>query len=138
MQRCSRPGWPESWCMMRTPSEVNPPDCKRAWGTIDHAAMLFALIFPTVLTWLYFIALAKSPSWLQREAYGVGKIIQFAFPVPFVLFIRKERLRFGPPNRAGLVLGIGFGLAVLIAMLAAYHWWLKLAGFFTGPVAEEI
>src|SRR5258706_1719089 len=122
---------------MRTPSEPEPGG-KRAWGTIDHAAMLFALIFPTVLTWAYFIALEDSLPWLQRGAYGIGKVIQFAFPILFVLLVRKERLRFRAPNRAGLLLGIAFGLAVLVAMLALYHFWLRSAVFFTGPVAEEI
>ena len=38
-------------------------------------------------------------------------------------------------------LGIGFGFAVLVAMFALYHVWLKPAAFFDGPreqVVEKI
>ena len=120
---------------------ANEPDGhggKMAWGAGDHAAILFALVYPTFLTWLYFIALADSAPWLQKGAYGIGKVIQFAFPLVFVLVVKKERLRFRPPSVSGLLLGVGFGLLVLAAMMGLYHFWLKQTGFFAGNVAEEM
>ena len=112
-----------------TPTKVN---------SSEWPAILFALFFPTVLTWVYFIALADSAPWLQKGTYAVGKVIQFAFPLVFVLLIRKERLAFRGIDPRGLVLAIGFGLLVSGAMLALYFFWLKPAGFFAGPVADEI
>ena len=103
------------------------------WG-----AILFALIFPTVLTWVYFIALADSEPWMQKGAYGIGKVIQFAFPLVFVLFARRERLAFRGIETSGLVLAIGFGLLVSGSMLVLYYFWLKPAGFFAGEVTEEV
>jgi membrane protease YdiL (CAAX protease family) len=123
---------------MPTPNKATESASVKPVGSIFHAAMLFALVYPTVLTWLYFIALAESPPWLQQGTYGIGKIIQFAFPLVFVLFIRKERLSFRVPSRSGLLLGIGFGLAVFVAMLALYYFWLKPSGFFSGEVAKEV
>ncbi len=104
----------------------------------DWPALLFALVFPTVLTWAYFIALADSAPWLQKGTYGIGKVIQFAFPLVVVLLVRQERLWFRAPNWDGLGLGIGFGVLVAGAILTLYYVWLKPAGFFAGPVTEEV
>jgi membrane protease YdiL (CAAX protease family) len=104
----------------------------------ESSALVFALVFPTVLTWVYFIALADSDPSLQKGAYGIGKVIQFAFPLVFVLLVRKERLQFRGLETSGLVLAIGFGLLVSGSMLIFYHFWLKPAGFFAGEVTEEV
>lgn len=119
--------------MMPTKNDSPSPPAGTEWG-----AIFFALIFPTVLTWVYFIALADSAPWLQKGAYGIGKVIQFAFPLIFVLFARRERLAFRGIDTSGLVLAIGFGLLVSGSMLALYHFWLKPAGFFAGPVTDEV
>src|SRR5437868_10970512 len=47
------------------------------------AAVGFALVFPTLITVMYFIVLAGH-AW-QQEAFSVGKIIQFAFPAVWVI-----------------------------------------------------
>ena len=77
-------------------------------NSAEWSALVFALVFPTVLTWVYFIALAGSDPWLQKGACGIGKVIQFAFPLVFVLLVRKERLQFRGLDTSGLVLAIGF------------------------------
>jgi len=105
-------------------------------NSAEWSALVFALVFPTVLTWVYFIALADSESWMQKGAYGIGKVIQFAFPLVFVLLVRKERLQFRGLDTSGLVLAVGFGLLVGGTMLALYHCWLKPAGFFAGVIPE--
>jgi uncharacterized protein len=107
-------------------------------NSLEWSAIVFALVFPTVLTWAYFIALADSDPWLQKGTYGIGKVIQFAFPLAFVLLASKERWRFRGMDSSGLVLAVGFGALVGGAMLGLYHYWLKPAGFFVGPVKEEI
>ena len=117
---------------------MTPPNDNSLQRSAEWSALLFALFFPTVLTWAYFIALANSPPWLQKETYGIGKFIQFAFPLVFVLLIRKERLKFRGIETGGLVLAIGFGLLVAGATLALYYFWLKPAGFFAGTVTDEI
>lgn len=58
-------------------------------------AVVIAVILPTLVTWVYFYLLADSP--LQRVAYSVGKVVQFLFPVLWVLFGLRESL-----TRSGL------------------------------------
>ena len=43
-------------------------------------AVIFAMVFPTVVTLVYFQLLANSDSRLQQVAYGIGKTLQFLFP----------------------------------------------------------
>jgi membrane protease YdiL (CAAX protease family) len=107
----------------------------------DWLAVLFALLFPTLITWVYFVLLAQSPPWLQKSAYGVGKFLQFAFPVAWVLFVQRAKPRWKWPEVRGLVEGLAFGVIVLLATLLLYHLWLKPAGFFAKaaePIREKV
>jgi membrane protease YdiL (CAAX protease family) len=65
-------------------------------------ALLFAMIFPTVAAWSYFLGLAHSTPGVnpwQQAAYVIGKVVQFSFPLAFLVFLgrraqqRKERQR---------------------------------------------
>jgi CAAX protease family protein len=100
-------------------------------------AIVFALAFPTLLTWVYFIALAGEPAAVQQTAYTTGKLIQFAFPVFWAWFYRRRSLAFPQPRLAGVLEGLVFGAIVGGGMLAAYHFWLKPTGFFQAA-AEPI
>jgi len=107
----------------------------------DWAAVLFALVFPAVLTWVYFVALGGAAAGVQQAAYGVGKVIQFGFPLVWVLAVRRGRLRWQGPGRAGVGAGLAFGAAVLVAMLVVYHAWLGPAGALqaaAGPVRQKL
>jgi membrane protease YdiL (CAAX protease family) len=56
-------------------------------------ALLFAMIFPTLAAWSYFLALAGSGTGVneqQQAAYVLGKIIQFGFPLVFLVFLGKR------------------------------------------------
>ena len=97
----------------------------------DLIALLFALTFPTLMTWIYFIGLAKSPAGWQLAAGGIGKVIQFGFPVLWVVVVQRQRLRWPQLRRDGLLIGGLFGLAIVAATLAAYHLWLKENADFT-------
>ncbi len=99
----------------------------------DMAAIVFALVFPTLVTWVYFVALRGWPAGIQQTAYAAGKTLQFAFPLIWVLLVQREKLRLQPPNRRGVGIGLIFGAAIVIAMLALYHLWLQPAGFFDQP-----
>lgn len=107
-----------------TPSR--PSEARRA----DAAAVVFALVFPSLLTLLYFVWLAGSAAWLQRASYTVGKLVQFAFPAVWVLAVQRRRPRLGCFGGRGLPGAIAFGATVFLAMLLAYHLWLKSTGSF--------
>jgi membrane protease YdiL (CAAX protease family) len=102
----------------------------------DQAVIAVAIVLPTLVTWLYFEAFASSPA-ATKVAFGIGKTVQFALPLVWVLFIQRQRLRLTWPKRDGLLLGAAFGLAVGAAMLTLYYFVLGPRGFFTGP-AEEV
>ena len=99
----------------------------------DRAAVVFALVFPTAVTWLYFIALDGAAPWLQQSAAVVGKAIQFALPVVWVFLVQRQRPRFGRPTGAGLLIGALFGIAAAAAIAALYFAVLKPSAAFDEP-----
>lgn len=98
----------------------------------DVAAVAFALAFPTLVTVMYFILLAKYAPALQQSAYGVGKTIQFLFPAVWVIWIQRSRPRCERPQTRDLATGAMLGLLLLVPALALYSFWLKPAGLFDG------
>jgi membrane protease YdiL (CAAX protease family) len=92
--------------------------------------MIFTLLFPSLLTWCYFIALADSPTAVQQGIYAAGKLLQFGFPVIFVVLIAHEPLRFRWRWREGLIEGVLSGLALLTSV--AVLW------FFLSQTGSEI
>ena len=94
-------------------------------------AVLFALVFPTLVTVVYFILLdGRSPA-IQQGAYASGKFIQFLFPVIWIASIQRSQIGWNRPQRNDLVWGCGLGLGLLTAMLALYYFGLKPAGALT-------
>ncbi|MCA9222135.1 MAG: CPBP family intramembrane metalloprotease [Planctomycetales bacterium] len=93
----------------------------------------FALVFPTFVTWLYFIALAESPAAIQQTAYSLGKLVQFVLPVVWVLVVLHRRPKLSASPTRGLFAGLLFGALIAGAMLGLYHMWLKPIGFFDAP-----
>ncbi len=100
---------------------------------VDWAGILFALLFPTLLTWGYFI-LARSNPELQKGCYGVGKVVQFLFPVLWTVFLLKEpifsRNRKCPRFLPFLGLGLLFGLVVAVGMILL---WVRLSPVYVDP-----
>jgi len=103
---------------------------------LDACAVLFALVLPTLITLVYLVLLADYPTGIGRAAYSVGKFVQFAFPLVWVLAVQRRRLGWQPPDRRGLPEGIGFGLFVLAAMLLLYHAWLGPAGLLDAAARQ--
>ena len=107
---------------------------------IDAAVMALAVVLPTLVTLVYFVVLADAPAELQQSAYGIGKTVQFLLPIVWVFFVRRESFRWTWPSSAGMLVGSGFGMAVLAAMMALYHLWLKPVGYMDveSSVAQQI
>lgn len=116
------------------PQHAEPPSGRR-----DVVAVLFALGFPSLLTWLYFVWLPEAaPAWRQ-PAYALGKTIQFGFPLFWVLAIQRRRGVWAKPTVAGLGEGILFGAVVFAAGLGLYDVWLRPGGTLqgAGPAIES-
>jgi len=102
----------------------------------EWSALIFAMAFPTVLAWAYFVALARPTDSFPSESpansgnvvvqavYSGGKVLQFTFPVLFLSFVDPRSLRPSRPHSKGLGLAIGFGLVVSAGILVLY--WASL------------
>lgn len=91
--------------------------------TRDILIVLFALFFPTVLTWAYFILGSRLDEGVSKIIFGVGKTLQFAFPVLITAFVLKERVLMRKFNTRGLVVGGIFGLVVALAIFFIGYAW---------------
>jgi uncharacterized protein len=93
----------------------------------DWAALAFAMAFPSLMGWVYFVGLAGGgkENRVALFAYGVGKVVQFTFPFLYCLLFERDRLRPSTPTRRGLLLAVGFGLLVNLGMFALYWGWLS-------------
>jgi membrane protease YdiL (CAAX protease family) len=102
----------------------------------DWAAVIFALVLPTVVTLAYFVLAEGFSAETQQTVYGVAKTVQFLFPIAYVLLIQRERPRLLPLTTNGIGTGLIFGLVISAAMLALFHWGLKDAPFFDDAEVE--
>src|SRR5262245_43652401 len=84
-----------------------------------RAALVFALLWPTLATWMYFVWLAGRPA--APVVYAIGKIVQFAWPCLVVFGLQRRAIRLAPPRSRGLGIGIVFGLAVAALILALHR-----------------
>jgi membrane protease YdiL (CAAX protease family) len=101
----------------------------------DGLALAFAMIFPSIMAWLYFVVLAggQPPSQVSLPnvnravifAYGLGKVIQFLFPAFFVWLTEPGRLRPAKPTFRGMALGASFGLLVVAGIFLLYYTGLR-------------
>ncbi len=93
----------------------------------DILALAFAMLFPSAMTWVYFVALAGESEGNNalQAAFGLGKLVQFLWPLVYVKLIAREQLRPQWSNGQGLAWGLGFGLATAAAMVGLYCGWLR-------------
>lgn len=103
------------------------------------AAIAFAVVFPTFVTWVYFDLLQDSP--FKMVAYPLGKGLQFAFPLVWVGWVLKQRFKHGGiaqldtqpvlSMRSSLIFGAVMGIAVAAAMWSIFR-------FFPVEIVEAL
>ncbi len=121
---------------MPLPSQPSQP-ARRA----DLWAVVFALLFPSALTFVYFTLLADTAPAVQHAAYGLLKAAQFGFPLYWYLKVQRRTLSFSRPSQAGLAAGIVVGATVLAAMWLLYKYVLEAHGLMEAtkePVRTKI
>src|SRR5437764_11151399 len=96
---------------------------KRGPPVASALAIGIVLIFPTLATWLYFVHLSGRPA--MAVLYGASKVLQFAFPLVWVLAVQRRRLKLAPPRAESIAWGAAFGLAAAGLALAAYYGYFK-------------
>jgi len=100
----------------------------------EMAALVFALVLPSLVTLAYFVVLVGLPPAIVQSAYLVLKIVQFGFPAVWVFLVVGEKLRLTRPKLDGLWLAGAFGLVIACAMIALALLVLKPTGFLDGPI----
>ncbi len=91
----------------------------------DVAAIIFALVLPSAITWLYFFKAETLSAGAQLGIFNVVKVIQFAFPLAWVLVVQRQRVTLRPPHYQGVNAGLTFGSLVGAAMFALYLFVLR-------------
>lgn len=93
--------------------------------TATLAAVTAAALFPTLATWLYFVALPGS-RWTTL-VFAACKVLQFTFPLIWVLGVERSHPRLWTrPSSKGLLAGLVSGLAMLAGIV--FLWELFLEG----------
>jgi membrane protease YdiL (CAAX protease family) len=96
----------------------------------------FGLGFPTALTLVYFVWAGRFSPGVQQWTYAVAKSLQFIFPLVWVWAVLRQSIRPQRPTRDGLVLGLAFGLATLVAAWLVYRQWLSGTPAFSAAAAK--
>lgn len=106
----------------------------------EVGVILFALLFPSVVTLLYFVVLAQAAPPIQQTAYALGKCVQFGLPAFWVFVVEREPLCWIRPTRSGLGVNLVFGAAVVGLMMVLYRVWLNPTGYLApgSPAGQAI
>jgi membrane protease YdiL (CAAX protease family) len=103
----------------------------RSRGFSVWLGVVTALVIPTAVTWIYFVRAAEYDEGIQRVVGLTTKLVQFAFPLAWTLLVLKEPLRWSPPHRGGIGLGIVFGLVVTASGWLLFQGVLREHAVFT-------
>ncbi len=102
----------------------------------DWAAVVFALILPTLVTLTYFVWAERFAASVQQTTYAIAKTVQFGFPLVWFCWVRRQRPQPWPITSRGIGIGVMFGLLVACTMLLLYHGWLKTTDLFAHAEGE--
>lgn len=107
------------------PPEIPATPGRRA---AKFAAVCFALALPTAATLGYAVLLSGSPT--TKLIYPASKLVQFAFPVAWVVLFERRPIRLVRPSADGLGMGALLGGLVVAAMFALYYGYLRTSSLF--------
>ncbi len=85
------------------------------------AAVVFGLVYPTILTWVYFSLLQEARPGVQQGVYSVGKAIQFGLPAIWALAIERRWFVCARPRLSTVIGGLASGLAIAAVIFGGYQ-----------------
>ena len=124
-------------------------------NTLNLAAIIFAMFFPSLLTWVYFVLMANWAASAQQAAYSVLKFFQFGFPAFWSWCWFRATLPALVPGRqhpelsiaandstsripgTGWLISVWFGLFVAASVFAGY-WFLSRTGWIEESFLETV
>ena len=111
-----------------SPHEERLEATAAARNTIRLVTLLFGLVAPTVITWLYFVRLAEAAQPIPQVAYAAGKAIQFALPLGWLALGGRGLWPHVRPRRHQMVQAILIGSVISVLGLIAVFGWLLPTG----------
>lgn len=93
--------------------------------------LIFAIGFPSLVTWVYFVAAGRYSAGTQQTVYLIAKVIQFGFPAVWAWLVLREPIRTARPTMSGIVLGVVFGVVVVAAGMAMFEFVLRDTAIFS-------
>ncbi|MEO1972310.1 MAG: type II CAAX endopeptidase family protein [Pirellulaceae bacterium] len=82
--------------------------------------IVVAVTFPSTVTWLYFVVLADVQP-IAQASYAVGKMMQFAMPVIWLVLVAREKVRLPQLKSNAYRLGLLFGVGVALTMIVLFE-----------------
>lgn len=125
---------------MGTPTHAGPSDQLQTKNLQLITLLIVAMVFPSLLAWLDFVALAPGggkANPVQQIAYSGGKVVQFLLPLLGVWLVGWPARDPAQNARPSVLLGLAFGLLVAAAMLGLYFGALRGTAVF-GRTQEEL
>ena len=116
-----------------TPNAVQTTEHRRS---LHWAGAIFALVFPSIATWVYFVFAAQFSVGVQQTTYLLVKIIQFAFPAVWVWLVLRERPKYRRPDARGLALGAAFSIVVVGAGWSVFAMLLRETTLFSAAAPK--
>ncbi len=104
----------------------------------DLLILIFALFFPTALTWVYFVLGKSLDPGISKFIFGAGKTLQFAFPALVTAFVLRERVLVRRFNARGLLVGGAFGLVVALTIFFIGQAWANAGDPLFMRLKEEL
>ncbi len=106
-----------------------------------RTALVLAMVFPLGMAILDFVVLPNAEgrqNLTMQIVAGLGKVVQFSFPLLYLFWFDRSQLRLSRPSTRGLALGLVFGLGTALIALGLYFFVLKETGPFTamGPKVQ--
>jgi uncharacterized protein len=113
--------------------------------------IVLGMLLPTISTYIYFDWLSHAEPFLQKLAYATSKISQFAVLALAMrlqwIFRQKSKLQTAPglvtssttmwlPNASGILVGVGSGVAIGIAMVCTFQFILLPMGIMDLAMVE--
>ena len=103
--------------------ETGSGEARSLGGGSEKAVLVFAMVFPTLAAWVYFVRFSGE-SWMLSLG-GLSKLVQFGLPLAWVWLILRQPIRVRGASRDGLFLAGFIGLVIFVACLGLYYGYLK-------------
>lgn len=120
---------------------MKPTESPSVNRTLTWIGVLFAIVFPTIVTWAYFFQADAAGQGVQRAVMASLKVLQFAFPLVWTWLVLRERIGPWKLTMRGVPTGILFGLVVTAASWALFHFVLAASPPFiaaTDAIREKV